>query len=220
MNIVTLYSGGLDSTTLLFDLKLGHLENVEALIINYGQRHIREVKGAVQICDTYGIPYYVLDASAIGDLLHNNVLTRHASSVPEGHYQDKIMRATAVPGRNMIFLACAIGRAASLKYEAVAIAVHTGDHAIYPDCRPEFIGAMRRVAALCHYDPVEIITPYTGMTKADIVRKGVTFSVPYDLTWSCYKGGGKHCGKCGTCVERKEAFQLAGVSDPTIYEDM
>jgi 7-cyano-7-deazaguanine synthase len=128
------------------------------------------------------------------------------------------MKQTVVPNRNMIMLAVAIGHAVSLKFDSVAFGAHAGDHAIYPDCRPVFASAMDVVAQLCDWQAIRLLRPFIGYSKADIVRIGHELGVPMQLTWSCYKGGDLHCGKCGTCVERREAFQLAGVSDLTQYE--
>jgi 7-cyano-7-deazaguanine synthase len=141
--------------------------------------------------------------------------------VPEGHYEEESMKQTVVPNRNMILLALAGAWAISTKSDAIAYAAHSGDHAIYPDCRPEFTEAMSDALRLCDWHEVKLMRPFlypTPMSKADIVKLGTSLGVPFELTWSCYKGGEKHCGKCGTCVERVEAFQLAGVEDPTEYE--
>lgn len=128
------------------------------------------------------------------------------------------MKLTVVPNRNMILLALAGAWAVSTKSEAIAYAAHAGDHAIYPDCRPEFAEAMQGALLLCDWHPVRIARPFLAMSKADLVKLGAELGVPFALTWSCYKGGDKHCGKCGTCVERREAFELAGVPDPTKYQ--
>jgi 7-cyano-7-deazaguanine synthase len=128
------------------------------------------------------------------------------------------MKTTVVPNRNMILLALATGHALSIGAQQVAYAAHSGDHAIYPDCRNEFADAMARAMALCDWSQVELYRPFVDWTKADIVRRGAELGVPFGQTWSCYKGGNKHCGRCGTCIERREAFDLAGVEDPTNYK--
>ncbi len=128
------------------------------------------------------------------------------------------MKATVVPNRNMILLALAAGWAISQKADAIAYAAHGGDHAIYPDCRPEFAEAMRHAIGLADWHRVELLRPFVTLTKADIVRRGAELGAPLGSTWSCYRGGARHCGRCGTCVERREAFALAGVPDPTDYE--
>ena len=127
------------------------------------------------------------------------------------------MKSTVVPNRNMIMLSLAAARAIAVGADGVAYAAHSGDHAIYPDCRPEFADAVAAALRICHYTPIELERPFVDMTKADIVRLGAELGVDFSKTWSCYKGGEKHCGKCGTCVERREAFRLAGVPDPTEY---
>ena len=215
MKVVIVYSGGLDSTVLLYDLRLaGH--EVRCLGVDYGQRHKRELRAAEAICRDIGVEYRVADLTSINPLLGGNALTGELQ-VPEGHYTAESMKQTVVPNRNMIMLSVAIGWAVSLKYDAVSYAAHAGDHTIYPDCRPEFVEAMDRAAALCDWHKVRILRPFIEKTKGEIVRLGAKLKVPFERTWSCYKGGERHCGKCGTCVERREAFRVAGVSDPTHY---
>lgn len=138
--------------------------------------------------------------------------------VPEGHYAEESMKATVVPNRNMVLLSLATAWAVSLKAQYVAYAAHAGDHAIYPDCRPEFFGHLGEAIRRCDWHKVEPLSPFIRMTKSQIVKEGDKLQVPFERTYSCYKGGEKHCGKCGTCVERREAFSLAGVPDPTQYE--
>ena len=217
MNTVLIYSGGLDSTCLLYQLRAeGH--TIAALGVDYGQRHRRELDSARDICKAVGVPIRIADASSLRPLLAGSALTDDIA-VPRGHYAAESMKQTIVPNRNMILLALAIGWAVSLKYDAVAYAAHAGDHTIYPDCRPAFVDAMRKAAALCDWHRVEIMTPFLGKTKADIVRLGAALGVPFAKTWSCYNGEAVHCGSCGTCTERREAFALAGVADPTEYAD-
>lgn len=151
-------------------------------------------------------------------LLHGSALTDPAVSVPDGHYTEDSMKATIVPNRNAIMLAIGCAAAYSSSAEVVALAVHAGDHFIYPDCRPDFIDAFERMERLAMEMPtLRIETPFLRRTKADIVRTGADLGVPFEETWSCYKGGTSHCGTCGTCVERREAFAVAGVPDPTRY---
>ncbi len=215
MKCVLVYSGGLDSTTLLYHLR-ARGDEVRCLGVDYGQRHRRELEAARAICERVGVEYRLADLRSIAPLLAGSALT-DAVAVPHGHYAEESMKATVVPNRNMILLSLAIGWAVSLKYDAVAYAAHAGDHTIYPDCRPEFVEAMDRAAGLCDWHRVRIERPFVHMTKADIVRRGAELGVPFELTWSCYEGGEVHCGKCGTCVERREAFERAGVADPTAY---
>lgn len=216
MKIVHLFSGGLDSTVALAHWRDKAYE-VRCLSINYGQRHANELERAEKICRHYSIPLQTLDLRSLKPLLQSSSQTgKH--EVPEGHYTEENMKITVVPNRNMLMLSAAIAWAIDLKFDAVSIAAHSGDRSIYPDCRPEFIEAVHRCAQICDWHPVKVLSPFINMTKTEIVKRGLELDVPFKLTWSCYKGGNLHCGKCGTCVERKESFQLAGVSDPTIYE--
>jgi 7-cyano-7-deazaguanine synthase len=150
--------------------------------------------------------------------MRNSSQTDDDIAVPHGHYTDESMKVTVVPNRNMVLLSVAIAEAISTGCENVAIAAHIGDHTIYPDCRAMFLLAMRDAARECHFEPIEILAPFIACTKAEIVHDGAELKVPFELTWSCYEGKAFHCGECGTCVERKEAFQIAGVTDPTVYE--
>lgn len=216
MEVVLIYSGGLDSTVLLHHLAAeGHA--VRALSVNYGQRHARELESAAALTARLGVEHRVVDLRTITPLLGANSLTSVEVRVPTGHYAEESMKATVVPNRNMLLLAVAAAWAMALKADAVAYAAHGGDHAIYPDCRPEFAEAMARAIALADWHPVELIRPFVDWTKADIVRRGAELEVPFEQTWSCYQGGALHCGRCGTCIERREAFHLAGVPDPTPY---
>ncbi len=215
MKTVVVYSGGLDSTVLLYHLRhLGH--ELRALSVDYGQRHRRELAGAEAVCGLLGIEHRIADLRSLRPLLAGSALTDDLP-VPDGHYTEQSMRVTVVPNRNMILLAVAIGWAISRECGAVALAAHAGDHAVYPDCRPAFAEAMAQAAALCDWRPIAVLRPFIKMTKADLVRRGAGLGVPFEMTWSCYRGGDLHCGRCGTCVERREAFARAGVPDPTAY---
>lgn len=216
MKIILIYSGGLDSTVLLYHL-LAEGHQVKTLAVNYGQRHAKELESAQAISALVGVEHKVADLRAISTLLAGSSLTSSEVAVPDGHYAEESMKTTVVPNRNMIMLSVAAGWAISTKSEAVAFAAHSGDHAIYPDCRSEFADALDRAIQLADWHTVKLIRPFVGMTKADIARRGAELQVPFARTWSCYKGGALHCGVCGTCVERREAFYLAGVSDPTAY---
>ena len=217
MRAVALFSGGMDSTTMLWALREAQYE-VEALSFDYGQRHRKELESAVAICAQERIPHSVVDvASAFRFLSGTTALLDGDIEVPEGHYAADSMKATVVPNRNMILLSLAIGRAIATKAEVVAYAAHAGDHTIYPDCRPIFAAVMKSVALVCDWSPVRLLTPFLSLTKAEIVTMAHEAGTPLEKTWSCYKGGELHCGKCGTCVERIEAFELAGVKDPTEY---
>lgn len=217
MKIVCLLSGGLDSSTLLFDLRRdGHV--VFPLCVTYGQRHWREIDYARKIASSLGLSLTVVNLDSIRAILEGSSQTDSRIPVPEGHYEDETMRATVVPNRNMLLLAAAGAFAVSKEAQAIAYAAHEGDHAIYPDCRPEFIKAMEAAFRLCAYEEIKLLAPFSSMSKANIVQHGSELGVPFYLTYSCYKGGVKHCGKCGTCFERREAFERAAVEDPTEYE--
>lgn len=216
MRTILIYSGGLDSTVALYELLTqGH--EVKALSVDYGQRHKKELIHAGAICAKLGVEHRIADLSAIVGLLAGSSQTSSDVDVPEGHYAEESMKKTIVPNRNMILLAVAFGWAISVKADAVAYAAHNGDHAIYPDCRPEFAQAVAEAARFADWHQVQLLTPFINVTKADIARRGFELSVPMQETWSCYKGGALHCGKCGTCVERIEAFTLADVEDFTEY---
>lgn len=214
--VVLIYSGGLDSTVLLYSL-LADGHEVFALSIDYGQRHKRELESARKICSAVGVLHEVADCSGLQRLLAGSSLTSASVAVPDGHYAEENMKQAIVPNRNMIMLSMAGGWALSQKCEAVAYAAHGGDHAIYPDCRHEFTEAVDKALRLADWEELYLWSPFVNRSKADIVRLGNELKVPFERTWSCYKGGRLHCGRCGTCVERREAFHLAGVKDPTKY---
>lgn len=218
MKTVLIYSGGLDSTVLLAHMKSCRHE-IHALSVDYGQRHRCELDKATEICAYMNIAHRIADLSAIQPLLAGSSLTSPQIDVAEGHYTESNMKSTVVPNRNMILLAIATGHALSIGATAVAYAAHSGDHAIYPDCRNEFADAMSAVMQLCDWKCIALNRPFVDWTKADIVRRGAELGVQFEKTWSCYNGGAVHCGRCGTCIERREAFDLAGVEDPTIYAD-
>jgi 7-cyano-7-deazaguanine synthase len=215
--VVAIYSGGMDSTVLLYHLRSQGYD-VRALSVDYGQRHRKELDSACSICRVIGIPHEVADLRGITHLLKGSSLTDSEVDVPEGHYAEESMKATVVPNRNMIMLSVAIGYAISMKAQFVAYGAHAGDHTIYPDCRPEFAAAINTAALLADWHQVELLRPFISLTKAEIAKRGAELNVPFELTWSCYKGGERHCGLCGTCVERAEAFNLAGLQDPTDYD--
>jgi 7-cyano-7-deazaguanine synthase len=219
MDTIVICSGGLDSVTLAHKAA-AERRLVALLSFDYGQRHVKELESAAACARRLGVGHRVVDLRSVGAALSGSALTDDVA-VPDGHYAEETMRITVVPNRNAIMLAVAFGVAAAQKAGAVAAAVHGGDHFIYPDCRPGFIAAFQAMqdAALEGYADVTLWTPYVNGSKADIVADGARLSVPFAETWSCYKGGARHCGRCGTCVERREAFHLAGVDDPTEYDD-
>ncbi|NIX77293.1 7-cyano-7-deazaguanine synthase QueC [Microvirga terricola] len=219
MKTLVICSGGLDSVTLTH--KVAAERTLTRLVsFDYGQRHKKELDFAHACAVRLGVPHDIVDISAVGRLLTGSALTS-GEAVPEGHYAEDTMRVTVVPNRNAIMLVIAFGIAAAEKADAVAAAVHGGDHFIYPDCRPDFIEAFETMQrhALDGMSDIALYTPFVRLSKADIAREGARLGVPFDETWSCYQGGAIHCGRCGTCVERREAFDLAGVDDPTSYED-
>lgn len=212
---ILIYSGGLDSTTLLYRL-LADGHEVKCLSINYGQKHKKEIDSAKYFCAELDVDHEIIDLSSITKLISSNSLTSD-QEVPEGHYEEESMKATVVPNRNMIMLSIAIAWAINEKFDCVAYAAHNGDHAIYPDCREEFVDKVSQAAELADWHPIKIIRPFIRLSKADIARQSKELNIDASKTWSCYKGKEFHCGKCGTCVERIEAFDLAGVKDGTIY---
>lgn len=216
MKAVVLFSGGLDSTVLACHLLRDQAE-VTLLSIDYGQRHKKELSSARHIAGLLDTPHQILSLPGLSTLLGGNALTDHSVNLPEGHYAEETMKATVVPNRNMILLSLAAGHAISIQYDTVAYAAHAGDHTIYPDCRPAFADAMEQALKLADWESISLFRPFVNWSKADLVKRGNEIGVPFEHTWSCYAGGEKHCGKCGTCVERKEAFELVGLSDPTCY---
>ena len=217
MKAVVLFSGGLDSTVLVYDL-LNEGADLKLLSIDYGQRHEKELKSSSEIAEFLGLEHEILRLPMLNNLLGGSALTDPSISLPEGHYAEDSMKATVVPNRNMILLSLAAGHAISLQFDTVAYAAHAGDHTIYPDCRPEFATAIDQALKLCDWNTVSLYRPFIQLSKQDLVRKGNELGVPFEKTWSCYAGNDKHCGKCGTCVERKEAFELVGLLDPTEYK--
>ena len=209
-------SGGMDSITLLYDKKD---EIALGISFAYGSNHnARAIPFARMHCERLGIKPIPIDLGFLPRYFPHSLLAG-ADAIPEGHYEDENMKSTVVPFRNGIMLSIAIGIAESSGLNKVLIANHGGDHAIYPDCRPEFIRAIDGAANAGTYAHVHVAAPYTDITKADIARIGKRLGIDYSETWSCYKGGKVHCGKCGTCVERREALKEAGIEDTTVYEE-
>lgn len=208
-------SGGMDSVTLLYDKAE---EIALAVTFDYGSNHNkREQEYAAYHCKQLGIEHIIIPLAFIHDYFKSSLL-EGADAIPEGHYAAENMKSTVVPFRNGIMLSIACGLAESRGLNKVLIANHYGDHSIYPDCRANFINAMSEAMSFGTYAGVKINAPYTLITKTDIAKIGKRIGVDYSKTYSCYKGGVKHCGKCGTCVERKEALHDAGIEDTTEYE--
>ena len=211
---VIVLSGGMDSVTMLYEFQ--HIIAL-AVSFDYGSNHnAREIGCAAKNCQILGIKHLVIPLAFMGQYFKSSLLSG-ANDIPEGNYNDENMKSTVVPFRNGIMLAVACGLAETNGLKRVLIANHSGDHAIYPDCRAPFIAAMSEAMQQGTYDHIAIFAPYTNISKTDIARRGKELGVDYSITYSCYKGGEKHCGKCGTCMERKEALRDAGIPDSTLY---
>ena len=208
-------SGGMDSVTLLYDQQ----ERIAlALTFDYGSKHnAREIPFARLHCERLGIPHIVIPLGFMAAYFKSSLL-EGGDEIPEGHYADENMKSTVVPFRNGIMLSIAVGMAESRGLKYVMMANHGGDHTIYPDCTPAFVEAFDEAAKAGTFVKGGLLSPFVNWTKGDIARRGKELGIDYAETWSCYKGGEKHCGKCGTCVERREALEEAGINDPTAYE--
>ena len=218
--ILVLLSGGMDSATAVA-LAISQGKQVETVSFDYGQKHSKELEAAKAIAEHYQIQasHITLDLTGAAAAFRGSALTG-GGDVPEGHYEDESMKKTVVPNRNMIMLSLAAGLAVSRSVPEIMYAAHAGDHAIYPDCRPEFAAIVAAAIRIGNYEGPQLRTPFIEMSKADIAGIGNRLGVPFEKTWSCYVGGNLHCGKCGTCVERREAFELAHVPDPTMYHEV
>lgn len=213
---VLILSGGMDSVTLLYDYQ----ERIAlAVTFDYGSNHnAREIPFARLHCERLGIEHLVIPLAFMGQYFKSSLLSG-ADAIPEGHYADDNMKSTVVPFRNGIMLSVAVGLAESRDLKYVMMANHGGDHTIYPDCTPAFVEAFNQTAQAGTFIGVQLLSPYTNITKAEIAARGKALGIDYAETWSCYKGGERHCGRCGTCVERREALAEAGIDDPTEYEE-
>ncbi len=221
---VLIFSGGLDSTTLLYYMaKVEKVDKIHALTFNYGQRHAKEIDHARRIVefarDEIDLEHRIVDLSSIKDLIAVGALTGD-EEVPKAHYADESQRVTVVPNRNMIMLSIAVGYAVKVGAKAVYYSAHRGDYENYPDCRKEFVKAMDTAVYLANiFNPVEVRAPFIDIDKVGIVSIGLKLGVPYHLTWSCYEGGERPCLSCGACIERTEAFFLNKVRDPALSEE-
>jgi 7-cyano-7-deazaguanine synthase len=216
MKVVVLCSGGMDSVTALHWTRREH-EVVAVLSFDYGSKHNhREIPFAIEHAARLGVKHETIALDFVNRLFASDLL-KSGGAVPDGHYEAANMQRTVVPFRNAIMLSVACGFAESVGAEALVIAAHGGDHAIYPDCREDFMRAMAEAMRLGTYAGVKLLRPFIELTKGRIAAEGARLGVDFARTWSCYKGGAVHCGTCGTCVERREAFLTAGLNDPTVY---
>lgn len=217
MRTIIVFSGGLDSTTLMYHVRsMG--ADVKALTVNYNQRHSKEIEYAKKLCNSLDIEHRIIDLSGLQGVLGGNALTSRQANVPEGEYQEETIRVTTVPNRNMILLSVAIAWASDARYDSVAFGAHAGVHTNYPDCEERFSQAMDAAARVCDWEPISVLSPFVNWNKGDIVKRGIELGVPFERTWSCYNGRELHCGKCSTCMDRLEAFRQAGIPDPVKYE--
>ncbi len=213
---IIIVSGGMDSVTMLYEYQDRIALGVS---FDYGSNHnAKEIPLAKMHCERLGIEHITIPLEFMGRYFHSSLL-EGADAIPEGNYDEENMKSTVVPFRNGIMLSIAAGLAESRNLKYIMMANHGGDHTIYPDCRPEFVSALSEATRLGTYPGIEILAPYTNITKADIARHGKAMSIDYTETWSCYKGGEKHCGRCGTCRERIEALHDADIEDKTEYEE-
>lgn len=217
MKGISVLSGGMDSAVAVLEARAQGIEVTQAIHFQYGSKHNwREREAVGDVARALRLDLKIVEMPFIAELFKSDLLTT-GGEVPEGHYADENMRRTVVPFRNGIMLAIAAGFAESVEADVVILGNHVGDHAVYPDCRREFTEAMGSATMLGTYRGIRLSSPLGHMTKAEIAARGAVLAAPFELTWSCYKGGAWHCGRCGTCVERIEAFQ--GLKDPTNYED-
>lgn len=215
MKTTLILSGGMDSATLLYDL-LANGDEVDCIGVNYKQRHSKELGYAASLCNDLRVPFDVLDLSSLAGFLTGSSQSDPSVPVPFGKYDEPSMKLTVVPNRNMFMLAAAGAVAIARKADRLAYGAHAGDHTIYPDCRPDFVEAMAKAFGLCDWHTLGLHAPYINMTKGDICKRGVELGVPYEKTWTCYVGEDAPCGKCGSCTERAEAFEFAGIADPLL----
>ncbi len=210
-------SGGMDSITLLYDYKQRIAMGVS---FDYGSKHnSREIPFAQMHCQRLGIPHIIINLGFMADCFKSSLL-KGGEDIPEGAYDEDNMKSTVVPFRNGIMLSIAAGLAESHGLQYVMMANHGGDHTIYPDCRPQFVQAMDEAIRQGTFAHVGLLAPYTHISKTDIALRGKALGIDYSETWSCYKGGERHCGKCGTCTERIEALAAAGIDDKTQYDTL
>lgn len=217
---VVVLSGGMDSTTLMAHYAALRYQLI-AVTVDYGQRHSKEIDSARAVAAHYEARHHVVDLSGFGAVLTGSALTDDQVQVPDGHYAEQSMRATVVPNRNAVLANVAVSVAVAERAGTLALGMHAGDHFIYPDCRPAFLKALGDLVAVANegFPTPTVEAPFIHWSKTDIAAHGIMLGAPLDISWSCYKGGERHCGTCGTCYERREAFREAGLTDPTDYLD-
>jgi|TARA_Y100000310_G_scaffold247412_1_gene253010 7-cyano-7-deazaguanine synthase len=215
---VIILSGGMDSTTLLYQI-LSEGYETSAISFDYNQKHKKELMVATKTCQKFDVPHKIINLSILNELAPSS-LTRDDWEVPEGHYADENMKETVVPNRNMVMLSLATSYAIGIKANEVFYGAHSGDHDIYPDCRKEYVKQLSKTIEMCDWHKIKLVAPFLNIDKGDIVIKGQALNVDYSLTWTCYKGKDKACGKCGSCTERLEAFDKAGTKDPLKYDEI
>lgn len=215
---VQILSGGMDSVTLLHFLVKHRKCPMMALSFDYGQKHTKELDYAKQNCKDLGVEHHLISLPFVGELFTSALLSG-GTEIPEGHYEAETMKQTVVPNRNMIMAAIGAGFGQSRRLDFLSLGVHLGDHAIYPDCRTEFIDSLRKTIELSDWNPFTVFAPFQRMTKIEIIEIGLQLSPPVDYgkTWTCYKGLEKACGRCGACHERLEAFAALNMKDPCLY---
>jgi 7-cyano-7-deazaguanine synthase len=217
MKVCVLLSGGMDSVAAFYEVLAQH-ELVACLSFDYGSKHnAKEIPFAKLHADRNRVPHHVIPLDFMNTLFKSDLL-KSGGDIPDGHYAEQTMKQTVVPFRNGIMLAIAAGYAESVEADGLVIAAHSGDHAIYPDCREPFMQAMGLAMEEGTYAKIQLLRPFIDTDKTGIAKRGVELGIDFAETWSCYKGGEIHCGVCGTCVERREAFILAGLTDPTDYQ--
>lgn len=226
MKTVVILSGGMDSAVLLDSLigvkgEMGYDPNdeVRCLTFDYGQRHSKEIECARDLCTHFHVASQLIDLTSIAGLIDSSSQTSKDIAVPHGHYAEESMKKTVVPNRNMIMLSIALGYVANIGFDQVAIGIHSGDHFVYPDCRPPFIYKMQEVAQVCHFNPIQIQAPFLTMDKGQVCALGIALGTPFQKTWTCYEGEELSCGKCGACRERLEAFEFANKENLTEIKD-
>lgn len=218
MKVIILLSGGIDSTVTFYEA-LEKYEVMMTVSFDYGSKHNhKEIPFAKKHSEEAGIKHEVVDLGFVNKLFNSSLL-QSGENIPEGYYEEESMKSTVVPFRNGIMLSIVAGIAESINANGIVIGAHSGDHAIYPDCREDFMQSMSGAIEKGTYEEVKLLRPFIDKRKEDIVARGHELGVDFSQTWSCYKGGNVHCGLCGTCIERKEAFKISGVEDPTIYEN-